>query len=162
MKETGRISEINGREVTISGGEIASCFGCMNQECKSNKRIFTALNISGLDVHVGQLVEVENKPGNVFVQFLLAVTPPFLGFIAGYFLAGILFPAPGEGLRIAAGFLLLFLSAFLFYRVRKKSPLRGNPFITRILPEPEPDAEENGNSCGGQEIPHKNRSGSTD
>ena len=135
MKETGRISNIDGRTVTIRGGELAACFGCMNQECKSNQRVFIAVNRYNFVLSVGQFVEVETVPASSFIQFLQAVLPPLVGFLLFYVLVFLIFPGLGAGIRAAFGFLGLFLGGFGFYRFRKKYPSPQGPAVIRILGE---------------------------
>jgi positive regulator of sigma E activity len=135
MKETGRISEVRGLMVTVSCGEIASCFGCMNQECKSNKRMITAENLHHFDLSPGQFVEIETSTAGAFLQFLQAVIPPVLGFIAVYLIVQFVFPASGDGVRIAAGVVGLFLAGLGFYLYRKRFPLRNNPQVVKVLDE---------------------------
>ncbi len=136
MKETGRISDIRGRMVTVLGGEIASCFGCMNQECKSNRRVITAENRRHLELSPGQCVEVENTTANAFIQFFQAMLPLLAGFVTGYILTWLVFPGSGDGARVAAGFVLLFLTGLGVYLYRMKFPVKNNPEITKILDEP--------------------------
>ena len=136
MKETGRISDIRGRMVTVLGGEIAACFGCMNQECKSNRRVITAENRRHLELSPGQFVEVENSTTGAFVQFLQAMLPLLAGFIIGYLITWLGFPGSGDGVRTAVGFAGLFLTGFGVYMYRRKFPVKNNPEVTKILDEP--------------------------
>lgn len=137
MREKGRIIELNGRMLTVLCGEIAACFGCMNQECKSNKRIITAENRSNLDVSLGRLVEIETHAAGVFVQFLQAILPPFAGFAAAYLLMRFVFPASTDAMRAAVGAAGLFLAGFGFYLYRKKVPVKNNPCVIKVLDEEE-------------------------
>jgi sigma-E factor negative regulatory protein RseC len=133
VRETGRISEIHGKMITVLCGEIAACFGCMNQECKSNKRMITAENPYHFDLSVGQFVEIERSVSGAFVQFLQALIPPLFGFFVAYFIVKFVFPISGDGIRAAAGFFGLLLAGFSVYFYRKKNPAKNNPRIMKIL-----------------------------
>ncbi|GHV32767.1 hypothetical protein AGMMS4952_23770 [Spirochaetia bacterium] len=121
MTETGRIREIRGETITITRENSIACFGCMNQECKVKELSYSAENPGGLDLAPGQLVETEAVASAV-KQGLTVLLPPVLGFIAGYILTGVLFPAVGDPARAAAGVLLLFAAAFILYFIRRRSP----------------------------------------
>ncbi|QQO11051.1 SoxR reducing system RseC family protein [Breznakiella homolactica] len=135
MTEIGRISRIEGSAVTIKGGEIGSCFGCMNQECKSNQRVFTAENSYNLPLAAGQVVETETPARSSIFQAAAAILPPALGFIAAFMLTGLLVPGSGDGARAAAGVLGMFLVSFIVYLIRKHLIPAAMPRITRILDE---------------------------
>ncbi len=143
MREKGRIIGLNGRMLTVLCGEIAACFGCMNQECKSNKRIITAENRNHLDVSLGRLVEVETHAAGAFVQFLQAVLPPLAGFAAAYLLMLLVFPASTAAIRAAVGFAGLFLAGLGFYLYRKKVPVKNNPCVIKVLDETESEGCSN-------------------
>jgi sigma-E factor negative regulatory protein RseC len=136
MKEIGRILKINGTKVTIKGGELAACFGCMNEECKSNGKQFTAQNSLNLPIEEGQLVEIENKTSTAMLQGITVFLPPVLLFILGYVLTGRLVPASSDDVRVGIGVASLFLGFFITYWVRKWLPARGAPYITRVIEVP--------------------------
>jgi sigma-E factor negative regulatory protein RseC len=131
----GRISEVKGNTITVHAGEIAACFGCMNQECKSNRRIISAENLNHFNLSPGQFVEIETSVKGAFIQFLQATLPPLIGFTAAYFFARICFPASSVAIRVAIGIIGFFLAGFGFYLYRKKFPAKNNPQVVRILDE---------------------------
>jgi sigma-E factor negative regulatory protein RseC len=92
-------------------------------------------NRDGLDLVHGQRVETGSAPRSLFAQGAAALIPPLLGFIAGFFLSGKIFPLSGEGLRAACGVLLLFAAAFGFYFFRRRFPPKDLPRILRVLPD---------------------------
>jgi sigma-E factor negative regulatory protein RseC len=119
--------------VTVFCGEITACFGCMNQECKSNKRIITAENSDHLDLSPGQVVEIENNSTSAFIQFLQAFIPLVVGFIAAYFIVRLLFPGSSEGMRAAAGSAGFLLAGVATYLYRKKFPVKNNPRVVKVI-----------------------------
>ncbi len=133
MRETGRISNIEGKMITVFCGEIAACFGCMNQECKSNKRMITAENCNHLELSPGQFVEIESTSRAAFIQFIEVLLPPALGFAAAYFFTRFVFPHSAYGLQAAVGLAGLFLAGFAAYQYRKKVPAKNNPKVIRVL-----------------------------
>ncbi len=135
MRETGRISEIHGETVTVSCGELADCFGCMNQECKSNKKIIAAENRRHLDLFPGQFVEIEISTAGAFIQFLQSMLPPLGGFAAAYLIMMLFFPASGDGIRAAVGVIGLFLAGFAAVIYRKKLFAKNNPWVVKVLDE---------------------------
>jgi hypothetical protein len=54
----------------------------------------------------------------LFFQGAAALLPPALGFAAGFVLTGLFFPPSGEGFRVAAGLVLMFLLASGLYLFR--------------------------------------------
>jgi len=87
-----------------------ACFGCMKKECKAHEKI-----------------TAKDPLSSVLRQALAALVPPALGFAAGFFLIRRFFPEASEGACAAAGVVLLFVSAFVVYAVRKrKSPDKGH------------------------------------
>jgi sigma-E factor negative regulatory protein RseC len=121
--------------VMIHAGEIAACFGCMQQECKSNKRMISAENRKQLNLSLGQFVEFEHNAASAFLQFLQAVLFPLFGFTAAYGIIRLVFPDSGNGIRVLAGFLGLLLAGFGFYVYRKKFPAKNNPVIINVIDE---------------------------
>ena len=132
VTETGRIREIRGSLVIVSPDRSASCFGCMNMECKTGGLI-TAENPLSLPLEAGLIVEVVSPPRIALLrQALAAFLPPILGFLAGFSLTSLFFPQAGERAAISAGFLLLFAAAVVVYLIRGKSKAAGNFTVTRI------------------------------
>jgi sigma-E factor negative regulatory protein RseC len=79
------------------------------------------------------VVEIETASSSAVSQALSALPPPVLGFTAGFFFTGLLFPASGEPARAAAGAVFMLLSALGFYYYRRKSPVKTMPGVVRIL-----------------------------
>ncbi|MFP3040622.1 SoxR reducing system RseC family protein [Treponema primitia] len=131
MIETGRIREIRGNILTLDRENNIACFGCMNRECKTKELSYQAENTTGLAFRPGQIVETEAS-ASALKQGLAVLLPPPLGFIAGYVLTGIIFPAAGDPSRAAAGALLLFATAFTIYFIRRRFPPKT---ICRVIRE---------------------------
>jgi sigma-E factor negative regulatory protein RseC len=131
---TGKVLSISGKMAVIEPDKPAGCFGCVNQECGGFTPI-TVENRDNLDLVPGQLVETGSKCRTLLRQGAAALIPPLLGFTAGFFLAGILFPQSGDGLRAACGALLLFAAALGVYFFRRQFPPKNIPRILRILPD---------------------------
>lgn len=132
MVETGRIREITGTTLILKREDRIACFGCMNQECKSKPALYKAENPWRLPLEVGQLVETE-LAASALKQGLAVLAPPFVGFIAGYFLTGIFLPAAGEPSRAAGGVLFLFAAALIIYFIRRRFPPGSVRRVTRVL-----------------------------
>ncbi|WP_010260197.1 SoxR reducing system RseC family protein [Treponema primitia] len=135
MTETGRIREIRGNTLTLDRENNIACFGCMNRECKAKTLSYHAENTTGLVLQPGQLVETE-AAASALKQGLTVLLPPLLGFIAGYVLTGIIFPATGDPARAATGVLLLFATAFAVYCIRRHFPPKT---ICRVIREAAPN-----------------------
>lgn len=133
MKELGRILEISGKWITIRGGELGGCFGCMSQECKVNGTVFTAENTLGLPLSLGQIVEIDNPGGAAAAQGLAVLAPPALAFAAGYLGTGFLKPDSGDELRAAVGVLGLLLGFLGVYWLRKLFAPGAAPRVIRVL-----------------------------
>jgi positive regulator of sigma E activity len=118
--KTGRIQEISGNTVTLREEKDGACFGCMNQGCPQNRRVFRAENPRGLSLSPGQMAEAEISRPSLVREALMSLLPPILGFIAAYVLTGLF--AAGEAARAAGGLLGLLGAAFLLYRLRRRFP----------------------------------------
>jgi sigma-E factor negative regulatory protein RseC len=127
--KTGRIRDITGDTVTLIEEQSGACFGCMNRECSRPLRILRAGNPHRLPLSPGQTVEAEISRPSLIREALAILLPPILGFMAGYFLTGLLFPA-GEA---AGGVLCLLGTAFLLYRIRRWFPPGTNIRILRVV-----------------------------
>jgi hypothetical protein len=108
----------------------------MNKECKSGGITYPASNPQRLSLTPGQLVETECPAP--LKQALGTLLPPALGFIAGYLLTGICFPAAGDPARAAAGVLLMFLAGAVRFLIGKRFGTGGLPRVTKVIEE---DAE---------------------
>jgi sigma-E factor negative regulatory protein RseC len=107
----------------------------MNQECTVKELAYDAENPTGLNLMPGQLVETE-AVASAITQGLAVLLPPILGFIAGYVLTGVLFPAAGDPARAAAGVLLLFATAFTLYFIRRRFPPKTTRRVIRVVEAP--------------------------
>ncbi|GHV92479.1 hypothetical protein AGMMS50268_29820 [Spirochaetia bacterium] len=131
----GKVRSASGNMVIVEPERPSGCFGCMHQECAKGFAPITAENRDGLDLAPGRLVETGAAPRTLFAQGAAALAPPLLGFLAGFFSAGAIFPQSGDGLRAACGAILLFTAALGFYFFRKRFPPKDFPRILRVLPE---------------------------
>jgi positive regulator of sigma E activity len=131
----GTIITLSEDTVTLSPGKLEGCFGCMAQDekrCRHRGTTFAAKNSLGLPLSVGQTVEIETPKTELLGQTLQAALPLPAGFLAGFFLLGILFPQAGEPPRVLAGVFALFLAGGITYRVRKRFPADVLPRVVRI------------------------------
>ena len=132
MTERGKVREIRDGLVIIAPDRSASCFGCMNMECKS-AGFLSAENPHALPIEPGQMVELHVPGRSLLAQALAAFLPPALGFAAGYALTSLLFPQAAEGAASGMGLIFLFLAAFIAYKARKKSKAVRGFAVTRII-----------------------------
>ncbi|MFP3089760.1 SoxR reducing system RseC family protein [Treponema sp. TIM-1] len=144
MTETGLVREISGDLVVLSLDQPGSCAGCghgrsrdmtcgfsgagSKQGCPPNQRLVIALNRKKLPLVPGQRVAVEFPSGSTLVQALTALLPPFLGFVAGYALGGLVLSPENQALRAATGGGGLFFFAGIVYFIRKYLP-PGKPTV---------------------------------
>lgn len=138
MQEIGRITKIEGKTITVQGGELGGCFGCMNEECRTNGKVFTAENRKDLSLAVGDLVEISVAAGATASNAALAFLPPVLGFAAAFAAVGALFPASAEASRAAAGVVGLLAGFLAVYFYRKARPATAVPIVSRTVSESEP------------------------
>ncbi|GAB1482562.1 hypothetical protein MASR2M78_13780 [Treponema sp.] len=137
MNEIGRILQIQGKTVTIKGGELGGCFGCVDESCRVNGNRFEAKNRRGFELEVGQFVEIDSPAGATALQALFVFGPPVLFFIFGYLLSGRILPASTDALRAAAGFLGMVLGFFGVYGYSRMFPSKTAPEVIRVLNEQE-------------------------
>ncbi len=133
MRETARILKIQGKKITVKAGEIGACFGCMNQECKSNERVFSAENAQDLPLAEGDLVEIENPAAASIVQALAVLAPPAVLAVAAYLATGWVFPQSQDPARAAASVVGLFLGFLGMYWYRKFVPSPQTPKVVQKL-----------------------------
>lgn len=138
MLEMGRILKIEGKTVTVQGGELGGCFGCMNEECKANGKQYTAENRKELALSIGDLVEVNVDAGATASNAALVLLPPLVMFAAAFILAGFLLPSASEALHASVGVVGMALGFLGVYWFRKISPAKSVPLITRTVSETEP------------------------
>lgn len=146
MNEIARVLNIEGTSITVKGGELDGCVGCMNDACKTNGSLFIVQNKAALALQVGQLVEIATSAGATAGQAAFVFLPPFFGFAAGYAAVSFAVPAAGEAARAAAGVVGLALGFLAVYLVRKISPTKVIPEIVRTVSEEEFEAT---NAQGG-------------
>jgi sigma-E factor negative regulatory protein RseC len=129
----GKIRSVSGKMVVIEPDRPAGCFGCMRQDCAKGLAPITAENRDNLDLAPGLLVETGSSSRTLLQQCAAALSPPLLGFAAGFLLSGIIFPQSGDALRAACGALLLFAAALGFYFFRRQYPPKNIPRILRVI-----------------------------
>jgi len=132
MTETGKVSEINGKTVTIKPDLGDICFGCIKEECKACGGII-AENPKSLSLKTGQTVEVSASTASIFRQAIAALIPPALGFAAGFSLIRLLLPKASEAACAATGVIFLFVAAFIVYTVKKRKPPTKAFKVTKVL-----------------------------
>lgn len=141
MDEIGRVTRIEGKTITVKGGELGGCFGCVNEECRTNGNLFTASNQGGLELAIGSLVQVRASAGKTAGQAAAVFLPPLIAFAAAFAAVSLAFPASSEAARAAAGVVGLALGFLAIYLRRKTAPANTLPEIVRIVPEEEFEAE---------------------
>lgn len=145
MEDRGRILTIDGKQVTISCGEIGGCYGCMNQECRVSGKILQAENKAGFPLEIGDLVEVGAPASQAVTQALGVFSPPGLLFAAFYAGTAAIFPSSGDSARAAAGVLGLALGFLGVYFFKKIFPPKGTLAVLHVLDgnaKDEPDSSE--------------------
>jgi positive regulator of sigma E activity len=140
MDEIARVLKIEGTTITVKGGELDGCIGCMNDACRTNGSLFTAENRSGLKLDVGELVQITSSTAATVGQAAFVFLPPFIAFAAAYAGVALLAPASSEAVRAAAGVGGLALGFLAIYWFRKISPSKASPKVVRIVPEEEFEA----------------------
>lgn len=133
MEETGRVLKIQGKTITIQGGELGGCFGCMNEECRVNGKVFTAENDRGLPLEIGKIVQVSIGSAETAANAVFVLVPPVALFIAAFALTAVIVPASSEAARAAAGVLGLFAGFFGVYLLRKFKPAKDTPVVLKVL-----------------------------
>jgi positive regulator of sigma E activity len=121
------------KTVIIGADESASCFGCMNQECRARGQFYTAENPRALPLVLGQLVETGNSRRALLFQALAVLLPPILSFAAGFAVADAL--TGNEPLSIRGGFIGLLFTALAVYLFRRRFPPKTVPEVFRITEE---------------------------
>ncbi|MHB9291024.1 hypothetical protein Holit_00094 [Hollandina sp. SP2] len=130
---TGQVHALSETTITISLGTSSSCFGCMQQECKTRTRFLKAKNPFRFPLAIGQMVKIETPKAVLVGQGVTALLPPILGFMGGFMLTGFLVPASGDPARAAGGVLGLFILAYLIYLIRKKHPVETTLQVVEIV-----------------------------
>jgi len=159
MVEICRVQKIEGKTITVKGGELGGCFGCMNEECRVNGKIMTALNKQDLALVEGALVELRTEPSVIAGQALWVLLPPLALFILAFGGMTLFRPASSDAARAAAGVLGMGVGFFGIYWLRKLLPVVSMPEILRVVTEEEfeavnsPVAPADGSGYPNEEAP---------
>jgi len=141
MVELCRVQKIEGKTITVKGGELGGCFGCMNEECRVNGKIMTAINKRNFPLVEGGLVELRTEPSVIAGQAVWVLMPPLVLFALAF--AGVAFirPSSSDASRAAAGVVGMGLGFFGIYWLKKLFPGTSMPEIVRVVTEEEFEAK---------------------
>ena len=135
MEETGVISRIEDDVVTV-GCATESCQSCSSSFCSSERRIFEAANPEGLELRIGDVVDIYMSPGKTVAAGFMVLIVPLILFALAYFISGRLVENIGEGMQALSGLVGLasgFGISFLYGRRRRTGDL---PRVLRIRENP--------------------------
>jgi len=142
------VSKIDGRSAEVRFTMSEGCAACNSaSDCKVNDRVVETVLAPGLEVAVGDFVEVEVPAGARNAGIVWLVLAPLALFAAGYALVPVLFPGAGEGpsaLGGIAGFSLGLLGATYMSR---RGAMAGKPVVVGLgaprahQPDPVPGTE---------------------
>ncbi|MBT3276157.1 MAG: SoxR reducing system RseC family protein [Spirochaetales bacterium] len=133
MTEKAIINSIDGKIATMGCGPTEGCTSCSSSFCSTDKRVFEAVNSNGLEVKVGDMVNVYLAPGKTVAAGFLVLIVPLIFFAAGYILARKLISEPSEGLQALFGLAGLALGFGLSFYYSKKKREASMPVITKVL-----------------------------
>lgn len=143
MTERGMVTELKDKLATIQLELQAACGACANDGCKKSKHALQAFNRDGLDISIGDQVEIEVEGKAQVVGALWVLGLPLATFVAGYFAARALFPeAAGEGPAALGGLLGLVLGGLVGMLVQRGNRLDSLPRVLRKVPARGPDEDE--------------------
>ncbi len=134
MTELGKITNINGEEITLSCSSLSGgCKNCSgNSFCSANGKIFSALNEKQFDLKSGDTVEIYLPPGRtVFAGFMVLIFP-LISFIVFYGLSTAIFGS-NEGLGVISGVLGLAVGFAITFYYNKVSKRKNTPRITKLI-----------------------------
>ncbi len=134
MREIARVEKIEGENITIRGGQFNACIGCVNQECQADCKRFIAINRLGLDLKLGQRVELEVPIAAAAAQAALVFLPPLFGFAAFYTAVSVFFPVSGEPARAMGGVFGMALGFLAVFFLRRIKLTKAAPTILSTLP----------------------------
>lgn len=133
MTETATVNNIDGRTITVGCGGNESCKSCSSSLCNTpDQRVFEVTNTKGLDISVGDTVDVYLAPGKTVAAGFLVLIVPLILFIIGYSVGGRLLPAMSEGVHALfglVGFAAGFGLSFLYSKKKRTSSL---PEVLRV------------------------------
>jgi len=113
----------------------------MNEECRVNGKIMTALNKQNFPLAEGALVELRTEPSIVAGQAMWVLLPPLALFILAFAGVSLFRPASSDASRAAAGVLGMGVGFFGIYWLKKLFPVVSMPEIVRVVTEEEFEAE---------------------
>ena len=132
MTETARVSNIDGRTVTIACAGKGTCKSCSSSFCATDQRIFEASNTKGFNINVGDTVDVYLAPGKTVAAGFLVLIVPLILFMVGYSVSGRLFSATSEGIQALFGLVGLAAGFGLSFLYGKKKRASNMPEIIRV------------------------------
>jgi positive regulator of sigma E activity len=121
MRETGRVTKIEGDIITLRCKPGLGCHGCSGAGCGAKGRELRARNPRRIPVHPGDEAEVSLPGSSGFLSAAKVFGIPVLAFAVFYSAAGILTDWE-ESLRVLAGFAGLLLAAFVLFFAGRRDP----------------------------------------
>lgn len=136
MIEPARVKSLRGERVVLACGDAEGCKTCAGKGfCSVQERTYEAVVNEGLDLEVGDSVQVHLPGGQTVFSAFLVMIVPLLLFMAGFLGAGKLLGIEGEGVKTLFGLAGLaggFLLSFIYSRARSQGD-RGMPRVVARL-----------------------------
>ncbi len=134
MTEQARIISMDDSLVTLACMDEGSCASCRGKGfCNVQGKQYTAVNKNGLELSLGDDVEIYLPPGKTIFSGFMVMMLPLITFTVGFLLTARILPDAGEAQHAAGGFLGLaagFLGAYFYGRTQKKI---SQPEILRVI-----------------------------
>ena len=120
--ETAKVKSLHDDRAVLVCGDTESCKSCGGKAfCSVKERTYEAVIDPGLDINIGDTVQVHLPGGQTVFSAFLVMIVPLLLFMLGFWIAGRFFGVESEGLRALIGLICLgggFLISFLYSRSR--------------------------------------------
>ncbi|TFG63775.1 MAG: hypothetical protein E4H36_04760 [Spirochaetales bacterium] len=117
MKEKGIVTEITDRRIKLAFVDQENCESCGSKLCTVKDKVFFAANTGGVDLHLGDTVEVNIQTGGALSASFMVLMVPLILFILFFAGSGLLFHVKSDGIKalfglagLAIGFLVSLLS----------------------------------------------------
>ena len=136
MRQKGTIRELHDDHIVVGCGTTGGCQSCSSAFCSGkegeDESVFQVSNPNGIDVDIGDDVEIFLDPRRTIAAGFLVLISPLILFASGFIIASRFTDL--ELVQALAGILGLSVGFFVAYLRKKASGERDLPEIVSVAP----------------------------
>lgn len=136
------MTEIKDKLLTVQLEQTEGCSACSNSGCKEKRQSIQAWNGDSLQVHEGDMVEVEVQGSAQLSGAFWVLGMPLALLVGGYFAGRTFFPGTDEGPAALCGLAGLAIGMGVGVLIQKGRRLESLPRVLKVVPPGEAPALE--------------------